>query len=560
MPFMPPKYVTRSSCQPSSSHSAFPYRKLVASAMLSGAAFASAGSYAATLSFDEENLTFDEPNSGSRVVAVTLRASFDDGAPSWNNLSSCTVTGTVEVAPREDRVLGQAVAGVDFVQQTQTFSMTTQPYQNEQGQVVIDEIADQILFEIIDDGDETEASEEINFKITDYGVTCDDGSERGLTGYGSYGSLIINDPFDEKDISRPSVAIPVRQKSLSSQLSSLRTLSLHNSATRDRSIAQELERARKGPRSRMDNLQVNVKGQNLPVGALMGGAAGDALDDFGRWGFFITGTVDFGKQEKDLANESDFDTSMLIAGLDYHLSNNVILGASLTRTDTDAGSDRTANTDLNTNSLSVFGSVYSADSFYVDAIVTYGSSGYDLDRQIAKDDGSFDVGAADTDGDETTGALGAGYNIHHQNLNVRLFSLVHYIDANIDGYSETVYGTSSAATVDGVDLQSLTANLGVELSWNINSNMGVFTPMLSLAQEHQFADDAVDITGRFVGGLDAGEFYYHAPDRDEDYLNASVGLNAVFRNGLTAFFSYETALKRDDLASNRLSLGARWQF
>src|SRR5690606_32625704 len=137
-----------------------------------------------------------------------------------------------------------------------------------------------------------------------------------------------------------------------------------------------------------------------------------------------------------------------------------------------------------------------------------------------------DISAAKTDGDELSTSLGAGYNLHHKNVNARLFTFINYVDANIDGYAETVSGDSSAAVVDGMDLQSLIANLGVELSWNINTGIGVFTPMLSIAHEHQYADDSVYVTGRFVGGLDEGEFAYTAPDRDDNYVNAQVGLNA----------------------------------
>lgn len=548
--------------QHNSNQSTFAYRKIMASALLCGATLASAQSNAATLTLGEARYTnTDEPNSGRKSVAISVTTAFNDNSPSWSNLTACTISGTVNVYVPVASNSAQATAEIDYILQKQTFSIRAEPYAVGEGQIQIDPGSDQILFEILDDGDETEANEEINFNITSYGVTCDDESSRSITAVRSYGTIVINDPFDVKDGSQPprAAAIPVRQKSLSSQLNSLRTLSLHSAATRDRSIAKEIDRARNNLGSSAQNLQVQLKGQNVPVGALLGSGAGDALDEFGRWGFFVTGSVDLG-EEKDTEDQSDFRSSMLITGLDYQFSENFVLGAALTYTDVAAGSDETANTDFNRNSLSVFGSLYSGDLFYLDAILTYGSSGYDLDRKIARDDGGSDVGAADTDGDETSASLGAGYNFHSRNINTRIFSFVNYIDANIDGYRETVYGSSSAAVVDGLDMQSLTASIGVELSWNINSSAGVFTPLFSVAQEHQFADDAVDITGNFVGGPDDGAFYYQAPDRDDDYLSAQVGLNAVFKNGVSAFLTYDTFLDRKDLASNHFSLGARWQF
>ena len=270
--------------------------------------------------------------------------------------------------------------------------------------------------------------------------------------------------------------------------------------------------------------------------------------------------MDFGKQEKNSALESDFQTNMLIAGVDYKVSNNVVLGAALTHSDTDAGDDKTANTDFRRYSLSLFGSLYSRDTFYIDGMITYGTSAYDLDRRIALEGGGADVSSADTDGDELSTSIGAGYNWYRNNVNIRLFTFINYIDANIDGYTETATGNSSAAVVDGMDLQSLIANLGAELSWNINTSAGVFTPVLSIAQERQYADDSVYVTGRFVGGLDEGNFAFSAPNRDDSYLNAKLGVNAVLKNGVSAFVSYDTFIDRKDFASGQFSVGARWEF
>ena len=193
-------------------------------------------------------------------------------------------------------------------------------------------------------------------------------------------------------------------------------------------------------------------------------------------------------------------------------------------------------------------------------MLTYGTSAYDIDRRITREAGGTDMSTANTDGDELSASLGAGYNVHRNNLNARFFTFINYVDANIDGYAETVNGDSSAAVIDGMDLQSLIANIGLEVSWNINSQMGVFTPSLSIAQEHQYADDSVYVTGNFVGGLDEGRFTYTAPERDDNYMNAQLGLNAVLKNGVSAFVSYDTFIDRKDFASSQLSVGARWEF
>lgn len=545
--------------------------KMTKALVLAGALTLASEVPAATLGFiqEEGKLTIDEPNYGKSLVSVSVRAAFDTVAPQWQNTSSCTITGTIgirNVRTSED----PATLGEDFNILKNTFSMTTRPRMVGE-QVQIDSVSDEVIFEILDDGDEQEQTESIGFEISSYGVVCDDGSVRSFSlGYGQgygYGTIIINDPFDEEEapapeapIVQPSRAIPVRQKSLSSQLNSLRTLTLHTSGTRDRGIAKEINRARNRGGFSSDNFQIKVAGQSLPVGALLGAGAGDAFDDFGRFGLFVSGSIDAGELDKDAVDNLDFDSSQLIIGLDYRLTDKIILGGAVSQTEAGAGEMEYAKTDASRSSLSLFGSYYSNDAFYVDAILSYGASNYDLDRTIEADTGNPDSAVADTDGDETSASVGAGYNIHKSNINLRLFSFVNYIDANIDGYQESVSGLSSAAQVDGVDLQSLTADAGLELSWNINSKVGVFTPTLALAYQRQFKDDAVDITGSFIGGLDEGNFYYQAPARDDNYLSARSGVSAVLPNGISAYITYDTYLRRDDFSSDYVSLGARWEF
>ena len=541
--------------------SVFKLNKLVSSGLIAGSALVGAELHAATLTIDTSQITVDEPNSGSRVVAVTLRANFDDNDPDWNNLTTCTISGTLGTSiPAE----AGATPGIDFNQVGTSFSMTTQPYNVGDGAVQIDELTEEILFEILDDGDENETTEALGFTITSYGVTCGEDSTRSISISRSYGSIIINDPFDIKQPDTPQNqadrAIPVRQKSLSSQIESIRNLTLHSANTQNRSISKEINRARQSTGLSTENLQVSVKGQNVTQALQLGAGAGDALEDFGRWGFFISGSIDLGKEENGSGIESDFESTLLIVGADYRVTDNIVLGTAIGQTIVKADQDQLTETDFNRSSLALFGSFYSEDRFYVDGIITFGFSDYDLNRSITIDETITDSATANTDGDEITGSLGAGYNFHKRNTNLRIFSFINYVDANVDGYQETVYGTSSAANVNNIDLQSLTSDVGVEFSWNINSDMGVFSPMMSLAWEHQYSDDAVDINGRFIGGEDEGGFNYHGMDRDDDYLNAQLGVNGVFKNGLAASLTYDTYLERSDLSSDHISFNVRWQF
>lgn len=562
MPIVLSRHLQNAISRTSAAQTSSPHlpRRLLAATAFSGLALATAGASAQQTAYQQ----VDEPRAGGRSFSLPIRVvprlRDSDSIDSWSSLPTCTVTGTAQInaynpTQGSDRFTPLATPEVDFNIVQAEFSARIQVREgNASEPIVFDESSAEILFEILGD-EEIEGKELVSVTAGSYGVVCDDGISREIH-LGVYGGFMIGEP----SATQSRGAIPTRQRSLATQLNSLRTLSLHNSLTRDRNISKEIDRARQNSSGfRSDNLQVRLQGQNLSVGNLLGGAAGDS-ESFGRWGAFVTGNVDIGKQEKNSDLESDFHTNMIIAGVDYKASDNVVVGAAITHSDTNAGDDKTANTDFRRYSLSLFGSLYSRDRFYVDGMLTYGTSAYDLNRRIAVQTGGADVARADTDGDELSGSVGAGYNWHHKNVNARFFTFINYIDANIDGYAENVTGDSSAAVVDGMDLQSLIGNIGVELSWNINTSIGVLTPMLSIAHEHQYADDSVYVTGRFVGGLDEGEFAFNAPDRDDNYLTGQIGLNAVLKNGLSAFVSYDSFVDRKDFASGQLSIGARWEF
>ena len=62
---------------------------------------------------------------------------------------------------------------------------------------------------------------------------------------------------------------------------------------------------------------------SLPHGSEVGA-------DFSRWGFFATGTVGQGDRDRGESDPGfDFDTYGLTAGVDYRVSDRVVLGAAL---------------------------------------------------------------------------------------------------------------------------------------------------------------------------------------------------------------------------------------
>jgi hypothetical protein len=67
------------------------------------------------------------------------------------------------------------------------------------------------------------------------------------------------------------------------------------------------------------------------------------------------------------------------------------------------------------------------------------------------------------------------------------------------------------------------------------------------------------VDGQFIGG-DAGEFSISTFDKDANYFNGNLALNAVFTQGVSAYLSYTGQFGRDKWSSDHYALGARMEF
>jgi len=452
-----------------------------------GLALASAHTHAARLTFE---VTRDqagtggpftteiwEPGTASEGNAETVSVGPVLISDNENWPTACTVTGEIQVSG------GSASREDDYILSTAAFSLTSSPIA-ESDPTRFNDVSQQIILSALEDF-QVEEPETVQLDIINVTATCP-GAEGGVVDVrgavfvdADYGlEVTINDTFSEPDTEEPTEEpqtptvdkqVPLSQKSLETQVNDIALLTLHSADARTRNISREIHRTRRGGRGlNTDNLSVNVNGVTVPAALWQsaiygdqdtprGAGAGDAFDDFGRWGVFVSGAIEMGERKNSPTANADFDSSMFIIGADYRLNSRVVLGGALSTTSLEANvSNGSSNTDFDRTSFSVFGSYY-GDAYYIDLIVTLGSSDYELSRQIVNDTAS-----ADTDGDELSYALGAGYDIALSQGNLRLFTLLNYIESDLDGYQERATGTASAASVDSFTLKSLLTNAGVE--------------------------------------------------------------------------------------------------
>jgi uncharacterized protein YhjY with autotransporter beta-barrel domain len=296
-----------------------------------------------------------------------------------------------------------------------------------------------------------------------------------------------------------------------------------------------------------------------------GGAAsadGSASEDagIGRLGLFINGVVGSGdRPDSERETGFDFDMSNLTLGLDYRVSDALVLGGALVyiSSETDlAGSG--GELDGDGVSLAGYGLYFPSETWYLEGVLGFGQSDFESSRVIDFP-GMRQVATAEPEGDNVLVALGFGRDSNFGSSTVGLFGRGSLLSGTIDAYQE--HGAPGMQLAIGEqDLDSLLGQLGVEYSYAASASWGVFIPKVRLSFNHEFRDDSRLITAAFVDDPQANSFLVPTEDPDRDYMTGGLGASAVFGRGKSAFVWYEQDFARDDLDIYVVSLGLRFEL
>jgi|GEM_PF-1625611 len=322
-------------------------------------------------------------------------------------------------------------------------------------------------------------------------------------------------------------------------------------------------------------LNLNIDGQQVSGAALQslletltGGGA--SADDFGRWGIFVNGRINFG--EKDATQNQtgfDFDTIGITSGVDYRIRDNFVIGAALGYSQIDADFDQSVgHLDIETWNISVFGTYFSADKFYLDAALNYGDNGYDSVRHIVYTDvgGTVDrTAVSDSSGVETSIGLATGYDFGHGAWTFGPHIGSFFYDVGVNEFRETGAGGLNMV-VDDQNAQSFTLNGGGHVSYVITPAWGVLVPHLRVDYVHEFQDSRELIGVQVAADPFSADPLNPTPtiilqtdEPDPDYVVWSAGFSAQFINGMAGFINYQSTEGYSDLTLTELTFGLRWE-
>jgi uncharacterized protein YhjY with autotransporter beta-barrel domain len=308
-----------------------------------------------------------------------------------------------------------------------------------------------------------------------------------------------------------------------------------------------------------------------------GGAAGDPLA--GSWGFFANANYATGDRDRtDREDEFDYDAYGATVGADYRLDDNNIVGGMVGYGNVDADFDSNGNftsspndspggkVDADSWGIALYGTHYQ-DNFYIDGLIGYTRTDYDMRRKISlplgPNPGDSEAAIAtkrtargDTDSDSFTIGVGGGLDLQAGSLTYGPFARLTYQETKIDDYKENNAGGLNL-TVDDQDWDSLTSTLGAGASYASSQGWGVLIPFARVAWVHEFENDSQSMKAFYTVDPQQNNLVARTDNPDRNYFELGLGVSAVVRGGLQAFFDYQTLLGYSDLTDHIFTVGIR---
>lgn len=285
-----------------------------------------------------------------------------------------------------------------------------------------------------------------------------------------------------------------------------------------------------------------------------------------RWGAFVNAAYNWGDVDRtDLQDGYDFSNWGLVAGLDYRIDPNLVLGGAFgyqkTKSDYD---DDLGKVDATTYSLAVYGTYYK-DNWYFDGLVGYGWINYDTERVInipstTSVPGIRTRATASPDGNQWSVVVGGGYNFVREATTITPFLRFGYLWVKNDAFSENEPVAGLGLAVDERTIDSVQSALGVRLSHAIGTSFGVVTPYVSAQWNHEFQADQSSITAKYVN--DPFNIFFTIPTEDagSNYAIFTLGLSGQFQRGIAAFVQYGATAWLNDVNNQTFAVGVRIPF
>lgn len=334
-------------------------------------------------------------------------------------------------------------------------------------------------------------------------------------------------------------------------------------------IRNRLDQIRAQRRGNVSSANVKVSAQGLPLPIDQFASAfkkkelsqgrGASADEFERWGVFINGDVEFGRQTPLGGQGFELASRGVTVGLDYQLEGGHVIGAGLgfAKSSTDLFGNA-GKQDSKGQSLSVYASYVPSEKTYVDLALNLGRNNYNTDRRLLGQDGLItgEIANSDTSGDQKAFALTFGGDLNMDSLRFNPYARYEYIRATVDGFTES--GSRQNMQFSGQEVRTSSITAGMQASYAISTGFGVVTPQGRLEFTRQSTNNPNAVTASLISG--GNPIVLPRVDQTGNFGMAGVGVTVLLARGISTYLNYEAMFANTDTSLRRWTLGMRIPF
>ena len=299
---------------------------------------------------------------------------------------------------------------------------------------------------------------------------------------------------------------------------------------------------------------------------LASGADGENVFGIKGLGAFANGQyhrLDASSNADELGSETN--GGGFTVGADYMLNDKVIVGGAFgyNRFSTDFDRDR-GDSSTDDYGVMVFGSVFLNDAFYLDGLFRSSIIRVDQTRKIESFDNPdpsdrFESRSSSPSGWTTSGDIGFGMDHAMGALTIAPSIRFKVLHTQIDSFTESGGDGSLNLRVNKQRITSLPLTIGATMTFNISTKKGVVSPYVRTQYQHEFGDQAKDVTGHLVV-IESATFRISPNGVDRNYVRVGGGVSMALAGGWGIFADYDGLFAYDDLSTHSLTAGIRAEF
>jgi len=341
-------------------------------------------------------------------------------------------------------------------------------------------------------------------------------------------------------------------------------------------IGTRLSALRHGMASSSGGLTFKLDGQPVATvmlpqtfnGVARGGGAGDDASDglfASRLGWFASGNFTDASQSRTATEVGfDGDAQGITAGVDYRFRDDIFAGVALNLSQSDADLDNNAgNLEGNNFNVTLYGTYYIKDQWYLDGTFHFGQGSYDLNRLLQFTVGTTtvsEVASSSTDSDQFGFSVGGGYTFQLPDVyQGTALAGLSYSKADIDGFTESSAG-GLGLIVAGQTVENMIINAGAQITRPISVSWGIISPLASLSFLYQLEEGGETVRAHFVNDPSGTSFSYNIGGRDNFYADFSIGASMTYAGGMSSFVQIKSLLLLDDFNETSFNFGFRMEL